>query len=130
MARGKQLPDATRAAIIAALLAGQSVTQVATEFKINKSVVSRLRATRPPLELQQVATQKEESLERLVLEYVSTNLRTLKTQSEVVGRPEYIEAQPASEIAVLHGVIADKTFRILSAMESTPAGSNPEPNIG
>lgn len=125
MAQGKQLSDQTRAAVMAALLTGQSVNKIAEEFEVSKSTVSALRKSLPKLNLEQPRTQKEsdnpddpnETLESLVLKYVATNLRTLEAQSKAVGDPDYIKNQPASELAVLHGVIADKTFRILSALE-------------
>ena len=119
MPKGHPLPDVTRAAVIAALLTGQGVTEVASAFKLNPSVVSRLRARTHPLLKQEVATKKEIDLEALILEYVRTNLRTLTAQSLETGKPEYILKQSASELAILHGVLADKTFRILSALEPT-----------
>lgn len=116
MAQGKPIPDATRAAIMAALLTGQSVGEASRGLDIAKSTVSRIKARMTPLDLQAAQDARGNELETLVLEYVRTNLETLTAQSRVAGMPEYIQAQPASELAVLHGMIAEKTFRILSAL--------------
>lgn len=102
---------------MAALLTGQSVSQTARDFTLPKSTVSRIRGEIPKLELERTATQKRDSLEALLLAYLRTMLTTLQAQAEAVGDPEYVKAQSASELAVLHGVLADKTFRILSALE-------------
>jgi transposase-like protein len=102
---------------MAALLTGQSVSQVAFEFNLGKATVSRWRADLSSNQLEQVRTERTETIECLLLDYVATNLKTLKAQSEVAGRPEYVQKQSASELAVLHGVIADKTVRILSALQ-------------
>jgi len=102
---------------MAALLTGQTVAQVATTYHLDKSVVSRWRRKIDPEQLQRVATEKGETLEWLLLDYVQTNLRTLKAQSIEAGRAQYVQKQSASELAVLHGVLADKTVRILAALE-------------
>lgn len=113
--------DETKAAVMSALLTGQTVTAVASEYSLDKSTVSRWRARLTDEALQSVATKKGETLETLLIDYVTTNLRTLKAQSEVAGRPDYVQKQPASELAVLHGVLADKTVRILAALEPIEA---------
>ena len=102
---------------MAALLSGQSVTEVAAQFNLGKATVSRWRSTISLERLEQIGTEKTENLERLLMNYVRQNLKTLTAQSEVAGRASYIEKQPASELAVLHGVMADKTVRILAAFE-------------
>jgi hypothetical protein len=99
------------------------VNQTARDFKLNPSVVSRLRAKAHPFLKQRQATESSSKLETLVVANVRQNLETLTAQSIEAGKPEYIQAQPARDLAVLHGVIADKTFRILSAM--TPEGEKP-----
>lgn len=100
-----------------ALLAGQGVNETARALNLPKATVSRIKSEITREKLEQVGTAREERLIDLVMDYVSTNLRTLKAQSIEVGRANYIKKQSASEIAVLHGVLADKTVRILAAIE-------------
>ena len=123
--------DETKAAVMAALLTGQTVAQVATAYHLDKSVVSRWRSKISEYRLQGIATKKSETgetIEELLVDYVQQNLRTLKAQSIEAGRPEYVQEQSASELAVLHGVLADKTVRILAALEPIEAASEePQP---
>ena len=114
----REKSEEIRASVMAALLTGQSVSQVAEQFNLGKATVSRWRKTLRSETLEQIGTEKRESLEGLLIDYVITNLKTLKAQSEIVRDPDYIKKQSASEIAVLHGVLADKSIRILSALEA------------
>lgn len=122
MAQGKAHSDETKAAVMAALLAGQSANSVAKEYQLPKSTVSRIRAQMGDLE--PVGTQKQNRIGELLGEYVECNLITLKAQSEHFRDKTWLGRQPASELAVLHGVLADKTIRILEAAE---AGDGIEP---
>lgn len=117
MAKGKRISDQKRAAVMAALLAGQGVSEVAKAHEVSKATVSRLRKGISAQKLEQVETKKRADFESLIIDYVATNLRTLKAQSEEAARPSFIRQQNASDLAVLHGVLTDKTIRILSVFE-------------
>ena len=62
----------------------------------------------------EVGTQKK-GIDELVSDYLSELFITLRAQTRVVANPKYIFKQPAGELAVLHGVMADKAIRILEA---------------
>ena len=62
----------------------------------------------------EVGTQKK-ALPELVAELLTTNVETLSTIAHFVRRPAYLDQQGAESLAVLYGVIADKTIRILEA---------------
>lgn len=101
---------------MAALLAGQSISSVASAYAIPKGTISdwkKTLANRGRIE----PTQKTEtvSLDSLLLGYVQENLVTLREQSKLFRDPEWIKRQEASQVAVLHGVVADKTVRLLEA---------------
>lgn len=106
--------DEQKAAVMAALLAGQSVSQVAKEYKIPEGTVkawsSRTDRAQP------VATPKKAEIGELLVEYLRENLTTLRAQSEAFRDPVWLREQGASELAVLHGVLTDKTVRLLEAM--------------
>lgn len=115
--RGKPHSDETRAQVIAALLAGQGVNEVAEAYKIDKSVVSRWRSALPESELQQVATKKRDEIGDLLTDYLREVLTTLQVQAQHARDTAWLKGQSASEVAVLHGVLCDKGIRILEAAE-------------
>lgn len=115
--RGKKHSDEIRAQVMASLLAGQGVTEVATQYNLDVSIVSRWRSAMPEDKLQAIATKKGDKIEALLYGYLTTTLNTLKEQAEIVGEREYVIKQPAGELAVLHGVMADKAVRLLEAAE-------------
>lgn len=118
MARGVPHSDETRAAVMAALLAGQSVNAVAQQFHIGKATVSAWNASLGSGGTNEVRTQKGDELGELVSGYLRENLTTLKAQSTFFRDEAWLREQPAADLAVLHGVIADKTLRLLSALQA------------
>ena len=109
-----------KAQALAALLAGQSYTQVAQAFGVPigtlRSWRSRYRAGDP---VANVATQKRDRIGALLLEYLETTLETLKAQQVVFRDETWLKQQSASEIAILHGVTVDKTIRLLEGLADT-----------
>lgn len=124
MARGKRTDDNVRAAVMAALLAGQGVGEVATQFKLDKSLVSRIKASLPVEKLQQVATKKENDFGEMLGEYLTETLTTLTAQAVFFRNEAWLNKQPAAELATLHGVQADKTIRLLEAIERANGGES------
>jgi transposase-like protein len=118
----REYDDQTKAAVMAALLAGQSVNSVAKEYRIPKGTVSTWKQVAQNLEGgRSLATQKsDESLDSLLLMYVKESLETLRAQVAHFRKPEWLDRQEASQAAVLHGVIADKTIRLLEAFGGAP----------
>lgn len=117
---------ATKAAAIAALLAGQAVDQIAAEYDIPNGTLlawrSKLKHDSPVI----VAADAKAEIGQLLLVYLRENLTTLRLQQVTVFRngPWLLE-QNAADLAVLHGVITDKAVRLLEAMSA--AGLHPEP---
>lgn len=95
------------------------MSDVARKYKLPKSTVSRIKNELAPEVLEQIGTEKRDRIGDLLGQYVECNLITLKEQSVHFRNTEWLQKQPASELAVLHGVIADKTIRILEAAEYT-----------
>lgn len=119
--RGKKHSDEVQAQVMAALLAGQGVGEIAAQYNIPDSTVSDLRK-RAEAEFGELRKQnKGQIIENLLFEYLTSTLQTLKNQSEIAGEREYIFKQPAGEFAVLHGVMADKSIRLLEAIHRANA---------
>lgn len=113
----KQKSDDVRAAIIAALLAGQRVTEVAKQFHLSKATVSRLKKTIEPGDLKQLETKRGEDFTGMIGDYLKETLITLSAQQKFFRNESWLSKQNAAEVAVLHGVSADKAFSLLEALE-------------
>jgi hypothetical protein len=116
MARGVPIASDTRAAALAALLTGQSVSQVARDFRVSPATIRGWRKSAGIDSSPVVRSQKREDIGVLVVHYVNEALHTLAVQAEFARDKTWLAKQPASEVAVLHGVIADKVTRILEAL--------------
>lgn len=112
----KQYSNEQKAAVMAALLAGQSISSVAKEYKIPKSTIANWSADSNKTIQGTVPNPKKEIIGELVLVYLEKSLRALIAQAEVFAEKDYLRKQDASELAVLHGVGVDKVFRIAEAL--------------
>lgn len=112
----KRYSEETRAAAMAALLEGQSVSSVAREYRVPKGTVSHWkRKAQEQAEVRPDRTQKE-VIGRLLIEYLQASLRALAAQARVFSDPAWLQKQEASQLAVLHGVQTDKAVRLLEAL--------------
>lgn len=111
--------DETRAAVLASLLAGQSIGQVSREYNIPKGTVSAWKSRRG----RESATQKRE-IGELLLIYLRTNLEALTAQAEAFKDSTWLRGQSASDVAVLHGVMTDKAIRLLEAFGNAQDGDD------
>ncbi|KKQ62549.1 MAG: hypothetical protein US85_C0025G0017 [Candidatus Shapirobacteria bacterium GW2011_GWF1_38_23] len=108
--------DETKAAVMAALLTGQSVSSIAREYDIPKGTVSNWkRNTGGTIK----RTQKTEHIGELLIRYLQSNLEALSAQAEQFKDKEWLRKQTASDAAVLHGVMTDKAIRLLEALSKT-----------
>ena len=112
------------ASVVAAVLAGASVSAVAKEYRIPKGTVSawvkrkggeQVLADRRDAAAT-VATQKRERIGDLIIDNLEAQLEATKTIVAIVQDGEWLRSQQASELAVFFGVISDKAFRILEAL--------------
>jgi transposase-like protein len=113
--RGKAHSDDVKAKVIAALLLGAGVMEVARELRLPESSVRNYKRVIPGDKLAELNAKKGERLDDLVFDYMQSNLVALQRQAEVASDVNYIQKQPAGELATLHGVMADKIVRLLEA---------------
>lgn len=123
MTERREYDEQTKAAVMAALLAGQSISAVAKEYSIPKGTVSgwKNQATNGVAGL---STQKKEETGDLLWDYLRTSLKTLKIQAEHFGDKKWLSKQSAADLAVLHGVTVDKAIRLLEAVSSAEGQAN------
>jgi len=111
--KGKAHSDEVKAKVTAALLAGCGVMEIAREMNLPHNTVSQYRSKIPEGQLDELRRKKGARIDDLVYDYLVQNLETLRAQSKAVSDESYIKTQPAGELATLHGVMADKTVRLL-----------------
>lgn len=131
MAERKEYDEATKAAVMAALLTGQSVSAVAREYNIPKGTVNGWKRQAASFVMSRgvatVATQKREQIGELLFDYLHAMLMTLRVQAEHFGDKTWLTGQHADSLAVLHGVSADKVVRLLEAITSSEATDGETP---
>ena len=99
---------------MSALLSGQGVSAVAREYRLPESTVSRWKK-----EARREAGLTDD-VGQLLWAYLTANLATLEAQAVAFRDPAWLKAQPAGELAILHGVMTDKCVRLLEALSGGP----------
>ena len=121
MARGRPTPPAQKAAATAHLLTGASAAEASATSGVALRTVERIKA-----EMAADGGGKQTSWDyaALVGAYLGECLQTLTRQVRVCGDPDWIAQQPARDLAIFHGVVADKVLAILAAWH--PPAATPE----
>lgn len=119
----RKYSDETKAAAMAALLEGQAVTYVAKEYKIPQTTVQTWKKLIIDGKITSDTLQKKE-IGTLLLEYLETNIEALQVQASFTKKEDWLNKQSAESLAVLHGVMMDKTIRLLEAMSKVSNATN------
>jgi transposase-like protein len=114
MARGKAHPPELKAMVLASLAAGTSPAEVARQFELDLSIISRWGKQIPQV-LQAVATQKNRDFGNMLGSYLEELIKTAVEQQKHFRDKEWLQRQNAADIAVLHGVSIDKGIRLFEA---------------
>jgi transposase-like protein len=120
VANGREYTEETKAAVMAALLAGQSINHVANEYKIPRGTVASWSRNLP--RNQTVSIEKRERIGDLIIDNLEAELETTIAMQNVFTDEKWLRRQRASELAVLYGVIKDKTMRVLEALPDDADG--------
>jgi transposase-like protein len=105
--------DETKAAVLAdVVLIGAGAAAAKHGISVNTVKTWKLRSRAGSA----VEPLKKERIGEMVAAYLEANLQALTAQAYVASDPQYIEKQPAESLAVLHGVMADKSIRLLEAL--------------
>lgn len=115
----REYSDEIKAQVMAALLAGQSVSKTAERFEIPKGTVSgwaKRAGAGVRGELATVATQKRERIGHLIIDNLEAEMEATKAMTNVFKDEQWLRKQEASQLAVLFGVIKDKTHRVLQEL--------------
>lgn len=115
MTRRTYTPE-TKAAVLAALLTGEAYRAVSERFDVPVATLQYWHQQTVPKPYDAIGTEKKDELGELVTEYVRESLRTLRVQAEQFAGREWLAKQNAADAAILHGVLADKTIRVIQAI--------------
>lgn len=108
-----------RAAATAALLAGQSVSSVAREYKLSRGTVSAWKRRGMP-DIVPTATQKRrDAIGELLLELLEENVKALIAATRVMQDDGYLRNQNAVELGTMFGISYDKVIRMLEAYNAS-----------
>lgn len=129
---GSYTPE-QKAAVIADLLSGSSINQCVEKYDIPRGTIGcwsaqltaegKLRKTKPNTE----TNTKNERVGELIVENLEKSLETLNGILNTVNNESYITKQQADHVAVLFGVIADKTHRMLDSIARREQADRDEP---
>lgn len=108
--------DGTRGAALAALLAGNTPRRVAEEHGIPLNTVKSWRRRLKRGEIAILHPKKGN--DGLMYSYIESVLRSLIAQSSVVQDRQWIHRQSAGGVALLYGVVFDRTIRSLELLSS------------
>jgi transposase-like protein len=124
MPRGIPHSAELRAQVVAAILAGTTVAQAARQFKLSKQTVSRWAAEPSvgTIGTDQRARASAEDLGDRILQLIDQHLETIRAQLSFAARAEWLEKQPAAELAQLVAVERDTALRLLAGLR--PAESS------
>ncbi len=117
------IPDEIKAAALADLLLMQPAA-VAAKYGVKPGTIRGWKAQeRTALQVVEpndtaVIALKRHRITALMLEYLEANLNAQIAQAYVATDPTYINRQPAESLAILHGVLSDKSIRLIEALQS------------
>lgn len=114
--------DEVKAACMAALLEGQSINQVADQYKIPRSTVGNWRTQVMQTGVPEVSDTKRAEMGDLLVGVLRENLKTLQFIAETTRNPEWVLRQDSSALATFYGVMTDKAVRLIEAFGVSEEG--------
>ena len=116
MTQGRAYPAATRAAVLAAILSGASVSDVARAHGVDKGTVSRWAAANTTLATMRNRERDPETIAAAVYDLIVDHVRTMRAQLDFVTSTDYLKEQPAAAIAELFEVEGNVLLRLLAGL--------------
>jgi hypothetical protein len=122
MARGKPHSEELRAAAVAQFLAGASPLAVAAALNLPTRTAYDWYNELSVEEAALCTLVREERRANLLDGYLAANLNALTVQAGVAADENYLKRFPPQQLAILHGVMADKAARIVEVFLRTDSG--------
>jgi transposase-like protein len=121
MTRGVEHPVELRGQVVAAVAAGTTIAQAARDFGLPKRTVANWVGT-----LGTDSRARDIDLADLILDLIAEHVTTLSAQLQAAARPEWLEKQPAAELAQLVVAERDTVLRLLAGLRPVDTDIQPE----
>ena len=119
----------TKAQVIAEWKAGSSLNGLSKGHGIPKATIQRWVSLHPRIQVIPSTQPKKEQatydLDAMALRLIEGSVTAVDRIYGVTSDELWLKRQNAADLAILAGVIADKLYRLLGAIQPAPAG---EPN--
>lgn len=125
MARGRAYPAEVRTAVVAEIMAGESIAKVAKRHDVPRETAQGWWLEDRPVELSNVRT-RERMVEQLY-DTASECLDGVRAGARLLQDPTWTATQDAAGIAALVATLSDRTIRMLGGLR--PAESE-QPALG
>jgi transposase-like protein len=114
----------TKGKVLAELLAGETLHKVAEKYGVSRTTLRRWHAEAgtPTGGRTLIQAPGRRDLGELIGGYLEQALLTLAAQAKFFRDPDWLKQQSAADVAILHGVVHDKTLRVLAALERPEEG--------
>lgn len=120
MTRGVAHPGDLRAEVVAAVMAGTTIAQAARQYGLSKRTVANW------CDLGTNGTDHARDLGELILELIADHVTAIQAQLQAATRPEWLEKQPAAELAQLVAVERDTVLRLLAGLRPIEPDETPQ----
>lgn len=125
---GRKYSAEVKAAVMAALLAGQGVPELAAQYNIPQETLRSWKSRQANGEsVATVATEKKRDIGDMLVRLLEAEIGALTAQTAAISDAAWVSRQPAAELAVLRGVSYDKVIRMLEALSRADAGDSGKP---
>lgn len=115
-----------KAQVLAALLAGQKVAEIADTFGVPEGTVkSWKQRARGRDGVASVAPGEKKRIGDLLMIYLERLIEVMTKQAEHTADKNWLEKQDAAGVAVLHGVLSDKLHRLIATLQNAESKSDP-----
>lgn len=105
------------AKVITCLVAGKTIQETATELDTAYRTVVRIRKELPDEFLHYFGAAKTNEMDELIEQGLKAQLESTNNLLAVTRDEDWVKKHSASELAILFGVVNDKVFRVLAAIE-------------
>ena len=119
----KDYDPQTKAAALAAIVTGESLSSVSKRLGISRTTLKRWRDGEHLPAPSMTGHQKRQELGEQLFGYLQESITTLEFLVKFTRNEKWLTRQSASDVAVLYGVLTDKSVRLLAALQSPATDS-------